>query len=83
MAQVRDIHGGRDYDPEWGKRMKGEGAFAELIGRRFRAAIKRASASTPPSPACAPTSSACPAPAPSSCRCSDRARQSASPSGSA
>jgi len=41
MAQVRDIHGGRDYDPEWGKRMKGEGAFAELIGRRFRAAIKR------------------------------------------
>lgn len=41
MAQVRDMHGGRDYDPEWGKRMKGEGAFADLIGRRFRAAVKR------------------------------------------
>jgi hypothetical protein len=41
MAQVREMHGGRDYDPQWGKRMKGEGAFAELIGRRFRAAVKR------------------------------------------
>jgi DNA repair photolyase len=41
MAQVRDMHGGRDYDPEWGKRMKGEGTFATLIGRRFGAAIRR------------------------------------------
>ncbi len=47
MAQVRDMHGGRDYDPEWGKRMKGEGAFADLIGRRFRGAAKRLGLDTP------------------------------------
>jgi DNA repair photolyase len=41
MARVREIHGGRDYDPAWGKRMRGEGVHAELIGRRFRAAAER------------------------------------------
>ncbi|QIE56116.1 PA0069 family radical SAM protein [Pikeienuella piscinae] len=38
MRYVREIHGGRDYDPEWGKRLKGEGVYADLIGRRFRRA---------------------------------------------
>ena len=41
MNQVRELHGGRDYDPEWGKRMKGEGVRAELIARRFAAARTR------------------------------------------
>ena len=41
MGLVREMHGGRDYDPEWGKRMKGEGVVAELIGRRFAAAEAR------------------------------------------
>lgn len=41
MNQVRELHGGRDYDPTWGKRMKGEGVRADLIGRRFRAARMR------------------------------------------
>ncbi len=41
MNQVREMHGGRDYDPAWGKRMKGEGVRAELIGRRFAAARAR------------------------------------------
>ena len=41
MNQVRELHGGRDYDPAWGKRMKGEGVRAELIGRRFAAARSR------------------------------------------
>ncbi len=41
MHQVRELHGGRDYDPTWGKRMKGEGVRAELIGRRFAAARAR------------------------------------------
>jgi DNA repair photolyase len=41
MNQVRELHGGRDYDPTWGKRMKGEGVRAELIGRRFAAARAR------------------------------------------
>jgi DNA repair photolyase len=41
MAHVRDLHRGRDYDPQWGRRMKGEGALADIIGRRFRGAVHR------------------------------------------
>ena len=41
MGRVRELHGGRDYDPEWGKRMTGEGLFAEMVGQRFRIATKR------------------------------------------
>jgi DNA repair photolyase len=41
MGLVREMHGGRDYDPQWGKRMKGEGVVAELVGRRFAAATAR------------------------------------------
>ncbi|HLS58403.1 MAG TPA: PA0069 family radical SAM protein, partial [Paracoccaceae bacterium] len=31
MRRVREIHGGRDYDAAWGRRMRGEGVHAELI----------------------------------------------------
>ena len=41
MKLVREMHGGQDYDPAWGRRMKGEGVIAELIGRRFAAAKAR------------------------------------------
>jgi len=41
MGRVRDIHGGRDYDPQWGKRMTGEGVFARLIAQRFTVACAR------------------------------------------
>jgi DNA repair photolyase len=41
MNHVRELHGGRDYDAEWGRRMKGEGVIAALIARRFQAAIAR------------------------------------------
>lgn len=41
MNQVREMHGGRDYDPAWGKRMRGEGVRADLISRRFKAARAR------------------------------------------
>jgi DNA repair photolyase len=41
MGLVREMHGGKDYDPQWGKRMKGEGVIAELVGRRFAAATAR------------------------------------------
>jgi DNA repair photolyase len=41
MRQVQELHGGRDYDPEWGRRMKGEGTLATLIARRFQTAIAR------------------------------------------
>jgi DNA repair photolyase len=41
MNRVRELHGGRDYDPEWGKRMRGEGPFADLMRARFRVAVRR------------------------------------------
>ena len=41
MARVREVHGGRDYDPAWGKRMRGEGVWADLIERRYRVAVAR------------------------------------------
>jgi DNA repair photolyase len=41
MRAVRELHGGRDYDPAWGKRLRGEGVRAELIARRFAAACAR------------------------------------------
>ncbi|MFW8592898.1 PA0069 family radical SAM protein [Cribrihabitans neustonicus] len=41
MARLREMHGGRDYDPRWGHRMRGEGRYAEIIAQRFRAACKR------------------------------------------
>lgn len=41
MGQVRAVHGGRDYDPTFGKRMYGEGPLSELIAQRFRVATQR------------------------------------------
>lgn len=41
LRYVREMHGGKDYDPEWGKRLRGEGVYAQMMGRRFRAARKR------------------------------------------
>lgn len=38
MRYVRELHGGRDYDPEWGKRLTGEGVCADLMRRRFERA---------------------------------------------
>jgi DNA repair photolyase len=41
LGRVRELHGGRDYDPTFGKRMKGEGVHASLIARRFEAGCRR------------------------------------------
>ena len=41
MSLVRQMRGGKDYDAEWGKRMRGEGPIAELIAKRFRLAAHR------------------------------------------
>jgi DNA repair photolyase len=40
MTKIRDMHGGHDYDPEWGKRMRGEGLWADLIRQRFHRAVR-------------------------------------------
>jgi DNA repair photolyase len=41
MSLIRSMRGGKDYDAEWGKRMKGDGPHAWQIGRRFELATKR------------------------------------------
>jgi len=41
MSLIRQTRGGKDYDADWSQRMKGTGPVAELIGVRFKAAIKR------------------------------------------
>src|SRR3569832_379583 len=41
MKLVRDTRDGKDYDSEWGKRMKGTGPYAWMIGRRFEVACER------------------------------------------
>lgn len=41
LSLVRSMRGGKDYDSEWGKRMKGSGPYAWQIGRRFEIAAKR------------------------------------------
>jgi len=41
ISLLRQMRGGRDYDPSWGKRGRGEGPYAELITKRFRAALRR------------------------------------------
>jgi DNA repair photolyase len=41
MARVRDMHGGQDYDAQWGRRMRGAGPYAEMIAARFKIAARR------------------------------------------
>jgi DNA repair photolyase len=38
---IREMRGGRDYDSQWGTRMKGTGPMAWMIGRRFEIACAR------------------------------------------
>jgi len=41
MSLVRSMRDGKDYDAEWGKRMKGTGPYSWQIGRRFEIAARR------------------------------------------
>jgi DNA repair photolyase len=41
MGRVRELHGGRDYDPEFGIRMTGQGVWADLHRQRLVKARKR------------------------------------------
>lgn len=41
MSLIRSMREGKDYDSEWGKRMKGAGPYAWQIGRRFEITAKR------------------------------------------
>ncbi|WP_238346282.1 PA0069 family radical SAM protein [Luteimonas saliphila] len=41
MSLVRQMRGGRDYDSRFGKRMRGEGPFADLVAARFERARRK------------------------------------------
>jgi DNA repair photolyase len=41
MARVREIHGGRDYNPRFGQRQRGTGVWADLLRQRFEKACAR------------------------------------------
>jgi DNA repair photolyase len=41
LSLIRSMRDGKDYDAEWGKRMRGTGPYAWTIGRRFEIAAKR------------------------------------------
>jgi len=41
FTMIRDMRGGRDYDSQWGTRMKGTGPMAWMIGRRFEIACEK------------------------------------------
>lgn len=41
MSLIRQMRGGKEYDSTFGKRMTGQGEFAELLAHRFAIACKR------------------------------------------
>ena len=41
MALTQSMHGGKDYESQWGRRMAGSGPYAWMIGRRFEIAARR------------------------------------------
>ena len=41
MSRLRQMRDGRENDPAFGSRMKGEGLFADLLARRFETACRR------------------------------------------
>jgi len=41
ISLMRQMRGGKDYDPEWGKRMRGEGPIAEMLSQRMRLARRK------------------------------------------
>ena len=41
MSRMREMRGGRDNDPEFGSRFRGNGLFADLLAQRFRKACGR------------------------------------------
>jgi len=50
MARLREMHGGKEYDPRWGHRMRGEGKYAELISQRFKVHARKLGLSEPSAP---------------------------------
>jgi DNA repair photolyase len=40
MSLLRQSHGGKEYDAQWGTRMSGTGEYAELLAQRFNKAYR-------------------------------------------
>jgi len=41
MNRIRELRGGRDNDPRFGRRLRGEGIWADLIRQRFSRACRK------------------------------------------
>ena len=41
MSLLKSMRGGKEYDSRWGVRMRGSGPYAQLLGQRFRLAVRR------------------------------------------
>jgi DNA repair photolyase len=41
VSLIQSMHGGRDYESRWGRRMAGSGPYAWMIGRRFEMTARR------------------------------------------
>ncbi len=41
LSLAQSLHGGKDYDSQWGRRMAGSGPYAWMIGRRFEIATRK------------------------------------------
>lgn len=41
MGRVRELHGGKDYDPAFGNRMRGQGKWADLIRQRVQLSTRK------------------------------------------
>ena len=50
MGRVRELHGGKDYDSRFGRRMSGQGVWADLLRRRFHGAARRFGLAGKPEP---------------------------------
>lgn len=48
MSLIQQMRGGKDYDSNFGTRMRGEGPFAQLIAQRFAKAHRRLGFDAPP-----------------------------------
>ncbi len=46
MNLLRSMRGGKDYDANWGKRMRGQGPYADQISKRFALTAKRLALNT-------------------------------------
>lgn len=41
ISLLQSMRGGKDYDAQWGKRMRGEGAYADMLSSRFNLTVKK------------------------------------------